>query len=156
MSQSTVGIVGRFGLAAVGLLVVGGLAAGCAVEDTTAAPAPEVSVTATASSPEKKAEPEKGTKTQQQALRAAEDYLDMLAFSKKGLQQQLEYDKHTKADAQWAVEHVDADWMEQAVKAAQSYLDVMSFSEEGLVDQLVNDGFTKEQATHGAAEAMKD
>lgn len=111
--------------------------------------------------PEKKSEPKpeekkpETTKSQEQALRAAEGYLEYAAFSKKGLAEQLEYEDFSKADAEWAAEHVDADWNEQAVKAALNYLEYSAFSESELADQLEYEGFTAKQAKHGASEAYK-
>lgn len=95
------------------------------------------------------------TKGQEQALRKAESYLDLSAFSKKGLADQLEYEGFSKADAEWAVDHVDVDWNEQAVKKALSYLEHSAFSESELADQLEYEGFTAKQAKHGASEAYK-
>lgn len=93
------------------------------------------------------------TVAQQQAHKKAEQYLATLPFSKSGLIEQLQYDKHELADAKYGVEQLDADWNEQAARKAAEYLDTMSFSRDGLIDQLVYDGFTKKQATHGVTEA---
>lgn len=90
------------------------------------------------------------TTSQEQAVRAAESYIDTMPFSKRGLIDQLVYDQHSEADATFAVNHIDVDWNEQAVKAAQGYLDIMPFSQGDLVDQLKHDGFTQAQAEHGA------
>jgi hypothetical protein len=96
------------------------------------------------------------TFAQQQALAAANDYLDMMAFSKKGLREQLEYDGFPKADAKWAVNHVITDWKVQAVLAAEDYLDTMPMSKAELIDQLEYDGFTPAQAEHGASVAYRN
>lgn len=96
------------------------------------------------------------TPAQANALRAAEQYLDTMAFSKDGLIQQLssEYGSdYEKADAKWAVNQLDVDWNEQAVRAGQQYLDTMPFSYDGLVQQLSSDAgskFTKAQAVYAA------
>lgn len=119
------------------------------------APAEKPKETASAEAPEsEEAEPEV-TKGQEQALLKAESYLDLSAFSKKGLIKQLEYEGFSKADAEWAVDHVDVDWNEQAVKKALSYLELSAFSESELADQLEYEGFTAKQAKHGASEAYK-
>lgn len=89
------------------------------------------------------------TKGQLNALRKAGDYLDLTAFSKKGLADQLEFEKFSKEDAEWAVKNCGADWKEQAAKKAQDYLDMMSFSRDGLIDQLEFEGFTHKQAVYG-------
>jgi hypothetical protein len=118
---------------------------------TEAAPDPEPEPEATAEAPE----PENAaTVSQANALRAAESYLDTMAFSKAGLIDQLssEYGSgFDPADAKWAVRQLDVDWSEQAVRAAESYLDTMAFSRQGLIDQLSSEygsQFTKKQAVH--------
>ncbi|MBW0119566.1 Ltp family lipoprotein, partial [Pseudonocardia abyssalis] len=75
---------------------------------------------------------------------------DFMAFSRSGLIKQLEFEGFSTADATFAVDTVDVDWMVQAEKSAQSYLDFTSFSRSGLIDQLEFEGFTSEQARHGA------
>lgn len=85
----------------------------------------------------------------QNALSKAEDYLDYMAFSKKGLIKQLKYEGYTTKEANYAVNHVSVSWKEQAAKAAQNYIDTMSFSKSGLIDQLKYEGFTQKQAEYG-------
>lgn len=92
------------------------------------------------------------TKGQENALRAAESYLGVMAFSKSGLVEQLGFDGYETVDAEWAVENVEADWNEQAVRSAESYLETMAFSRDGLIDQLEFDGYTHEQAVHAVDE----
>ena len=115
---------------------------------------------------EEKASPEDNmTTAQKNAYKAAQNYLDTMAFSKKGLIDQLssEYgDGYEKADATFAVETLEkeglVDWNEQAEKAAKNYLETMSFSKDGLIEQLESeygDQFTHEQAVHGADVAYK-
>ena len=58
-----------------------------------------------------------------------------------------------KADAEWAVKHVDVNWNQQAVRAAESYLDYQAFSRKGLINQLSSEygsQFTVKQATYAA------
>lgn len=100
---------------------------------------------------EAEAAAKRGTISQQNALRAAGDYLDFTAFSRPGLIKQLEYEKYSAEDATWAVDRVTVDWNEQAAKSAKSYLEFTSFSRSGLVDQLLYEGFTPEQAEYGAS-----
>lgn len=94
------------------------------------------------------------TLAQDNALRAAESYLDSMPFSKRGLIDQLssEYGSGYKAkEATWAVNQLDVDWNEQAVLQAKSYLDTMAFSRAGLIDQLSSEygsQFTVQQATY--------
>jgi hypothetical protein len=98
--------------------------------------------------------PAGATRAQQNALRAANQYLEVMAFSRAGLIEQLssEYgDGYTRDDAVWAVDRCGADWDDQAVRAAERYLEVMAFSRAGLIEQLSSehgDGFTVAQATH--------
>lgn len=96
-----------------------------------------------------KAEEESGTLSQQNALSQAENYLSFMAFSQKGLIDQLEFEGYPTKDAKWAVEHLSVNWNEQAAKKAEEYLDTMSFSRSGLVDQLIFEGFSKKQAEYG-------
>jgi hypothetical protein len=94
------------------------------------------------------------TSGQENALRAAANYLDVMPFSRQGLINQLEFEDYTTADATFAVDHVSVDWNEQAVKAAKNYLDIMPFSRQGLIDQLVFEHYTYEQASYGVDRAM--
>ncbi len=99
------------------------------------------------------------TKQQQNAVRSAEDYLNVMAFSRNGLIEQLSSDYgdgYDKKDATIAVDSLNVDWNEQAVKSAENYLDMSGFSCSGLIEQLSSshgEGFTKDQAKHGAEKA---
>ena len=85
-----------------------------------------------------------------QALRRAKEYLNVSAFSRQGLIEQLEYEGYSHSEAERAVDQCGADWFDQAVKKAKQYLKTSAFSYQGLVDQLEFEGFTYDQATHGA------
>ena len=89
------------------------------------------------------------TVAQQNAREKAQSYLDTMPFSRTGLIKQLVFEKFEKADAEYGVDALKADWNEQAAKKAQSYLDIMSYSQKGLIAQLKFEGFTTEQATYG-------
>jgi Host cell surface-exposed lipoprotein len=95
------------------------------------------------------------TASQDNARRSAESYLEMSAFSRKGLIQQLSSsagEGFSRADAIYAVNHIDVDWNEQAAKSAKGYLDMSTFSRQGLIEQLSSDageGFTYAQAVYG-------
>ena len=104
---------------------------------------------------EEKQKPEepKYTSSQEQAIGSASDYLDYGSFSKKGLADQLKFEEFSKADAAFAVNHIDVDWNAQAAGSAKDYLDTGSFSHGGLVDQLVFEGFTAKQAEYGVTKA---
>lgn len=99
------------------------------------------------------------TASQEQAVKAAEQYLETSAFSRKGLIQQLSSDAGSgfpREDAKFAVDYLNVDWKEQAAKAAQQYLETSAFSRQGLIEQLSSDagsGFTRKQAMHGVDKA---
>ena len=92
---------------------------------------------------------------EQNALDKALSYLEFMAFSKKGLKKQLEYEGFEKSEIKYAIKHCGADWKEQAVKKAEEYLNSQSFSKQGLYDQLIYEGFTEEQAEYGVEKAYK-
>jgi hypothetical protein len=85
-----------------------------------------------------------------QAIGMAHDYLDVMAFSKAGLADQLRYEGFSRSVANYAVDHIRVSWKNQAVKSAKSYLRVMHFSCSGLIDQLEYEEFTHRQAVYGA------
>lgn len=85
---------------------------------------------------------------EQNAIEAAEDYLNFSAFSYEGLIEQLEYEGYTSKEAAYAVDHCFVDWYDQAEKCAKSYLRHSSFSYTGLLEQLEYELFTHEQAKH--------
>lgn len=95
-----------------------------------------------------------GTDSQQQALRAAQNYLNEAAFSEEWLTAQVKSDGFSDADAEWAVEHVGADWNEQAYKKGLEYLTLTSFTYDDLVNQLVFEGFSQSQSEYGAGKAL--
>lgn len=88
------------------------------------------------------------------ALRSAESYLAMSGFSKQGLYEQLSSsagEGFTQAQAQYAVDHVDADWKKEAVESARSYLEMSPMSRADLIEQLsssAGEGFTYDQAVY--------
>ncbi len=83
------------------------------------------------------------------ALASAKSYLQVMAFSYKGLIEQLEYEGYTHSEATYGADNCGADWYEQAAKCAASYLDVMPFSRKELIEQLEYEGFTYDQAVYG-------
>ncbi len=94
------------------------------------------------------------TSGQENALKAGQNYIDIMAFSKAGLIGQLSSsagDGYSKPDATFAANNVDADWNSEAVEAAKGYMDMMSFSKDGLIQQLTSsagDKYTMEQAMY--------
>lgn len=95
------------------------------------------------------------TVAQQNAIDSAKNYLTISGFSRAGLIQQLSSsagDGFAKADATFAVDHIQANWNDQAAKSAKNYLTISSFSRAGLIQQLessAGDGFTHAQAVYG-------
>jgi hypothetical protein len=89
------------------------------------------------------------TRSEENAIASAEDYLSFMAFSRSGLIAQLEFEGFTTAEATLAVDSIDVSWRDQAWKSAEDYLDFMPFSRSELIDQLIYEGFTPEQATWG-------
>lgn len=86
------------------------------------------------------------------ALKSAEQYLDVMPFSYTGLIEQLEFSQYTHEEAVYAADHCGADWNEQAVKSAEQYLSIMAFSKSGLIDQLEYAGFTHSQAEYAVTQ----
>lgn len=90
------------------------------------------------------------TTGERNALKKANDYLRLMAFSYQGLIEQLKYEGFTTAESTYAADNCGADWNEQALKKAKDYLDMMPFSYSGLIKQLQYEDYTKSQATYGA------
>lgn len=87
---------------------------------------------------------------EQNALRKAESYLRLTAFSYSGLIKQLEYSGFTHSEAVYAANNCGADWYDNALRKAKSYLELTSFSYSGLIGQLEYSGFTHAQAVYAA------
>lgn len=79
---------------------------------------------------------------QKQALKKAEQYIDLMGFSKEGLRDQLEYEGFENESIEYAIENVVVNWNEEALEKAEQYMDLMGFSKEGMRGQLEYDGFT--------------
>jgi hypothetical protein len=99
------------------------------------------------------------TGPQKNAVRAAQSYLNISAFSRDGLIEQLSSQAgngFNVNDATKAVDSLNVDWNQEAVKSAKQYLQMMGFSCKGLVQQLssrAGSKFTEKQATFGAQRA---
>lgn len=90
---------------------------------------------------------------EKRALQRALAYLEYMAFSYKGLVEQLEHDGFTNKEAVYGADNCGANWNAQAEQKAKDYLNLMAFSYSRLVDQLEFDGFTRDQAEYGASRA---
>jgi SOS response regulatory protein OraA/RecX len=88
---------------------------------------------------------------QKNAKSKAASYLRSSSFSRSGLIDQLIYNQFSKADAEYGVDAVGANWKVQAAGKAESYLRFSAFSRSGLVDQLLYNGFTGSEAEYGVA-----
>lgn len=99
---------------------------------------------------EERIETEPVTVSQINAIRKANEYLDIEGFSKIGLIKQLKFEGFPEADSTYAVDNINVDWNAQARRKGQSYLDISAFSRSGLITQLKFEGFTNEQATYAA------
>jgi uncharacterized protein YecT (DUF1311 family) len=125
-----------------------------------APPAPSAQSTAPApSTPNAKSTPQALTGPQKNAVRAAQSYLSISAFSRDGLIEQLSSQAgngFNVNDATKAVDSLNVDWNQEAVKSAKQYLQMMGFSCKGLVQQLSSRAgakFTEQQANFGAQRA---
>lgn len=136
----------------------GGSSSPSASDSTTSTTSNTDSNAGTETAPTQAAAPDM-TSGQQQAVGAAQDYLNSQAFSKKGLVDQLSSPNGSgfaRADAVYAVNHIDVDWNNEAAKAAKEYLDSMHFSRSGLIEQLESPNgsqFTHAQAVYGVNQA---
>jgi colicin import membrane protein len=134
------------------IIAIAALSCTAAFADQTQAEKDIAMIKALASSNEGDAPAASQTVAQENACESAQDYLDMMAFSRKGLIRQLIREGYSVEDATYAADVVDADWDEQAAKSAQDYLDTMSFSRKGLINQLKHEGFTEKQAVYGVSQ----
>lgn len=108
---------------------------------------------------QEEAEPEGLSRPQKNAVRSAEQYINMTGFSREGLIEQLssEYgDGYGVDDATIAIDSLNIDWNEQAVRSAEQYLDMTGFSCDGLIEQLSSSAgskYTVSEANYGAQQA---
>lgn len=91
------------------------------------------------------------------ALKSAQTYSDDMHMSKRGIYEQLTSDagdKFDNASAQYAVDHVKADWNKNALESAKSYQKDQNMSPEEIRDQLTSDAgdkFTQDQANYAVS-----
>jgi hypothetical protein len=155
-TRPTLKIIGALAALALGVAVTG-----CAATtETTATAGSGKSEQVAHKSGAKKAKAKSGPKmttSQRNAVESAKNYLQFQAFSRKGLIQQLSSaagDGFPRADARYAVNHIDVDWNAQAVKSAREYMNTQSFSRNALIEQLsssAGEGFTLAQAQHAVS-----
>ncbi|WP_207760009.1 Ltp family lipoprotein [Bifidobacterium primatium] len=93
----------------------------------------------------------------QNALTQAQQYSDNMYMSKAGIYQQLTSEYGGKFDndaAQYAIDHVKADWNKNALKTAENYQKQMSLSREEIRSQLTSpygEQFTQSEADYAVA-----
>lgn len=96
----------------------------------------------------------KPTSEQKNALKQAESYSEALHMSKQAIYDQLtsQYGgKFEKADAQYAIDNISADWNANALESAKSYRDSLNMSRGAIYDQLISQyggKFTKSEAQY--------
>ncbi|CUY00553.1 surface lipoprotein-related protein [Staphylococcus epidermidis] len=75
-------------------------------------------------------------------------------MSKQGIYDQLTSsagDKFSKEDAQYAIDHLKADYKKNALKSAESYQEDMNMSKNAIYEQLISnsgDKFTEKEAQY--------
>lgn len=99
---------------------------------------------------QEKADKEAAQQTEKDnALLVAQNYIDQMAFSEKGLREQLKYEKFPDYAIDYAVAHVIVNYNEEAEEAANNYMTTVPMSKSALYDQLIYEGFTASQANYG-------
>ena len=86
------------------------------------------------------------------ALGKAKSYNSLFHMSKKRMYRQLtsDFDKFSNDAAQYAVDHLEADYKYNALFNAKNYRKLFNMSKSGLFNQLTSyiDGFTEEEANY--------
>lgn len=88
------------------------------------------------------------------ALAKAQVYSDTMYMSKKGIYDQLTSDygeQFSEEAADYAMEHIDADWKANALAKAKTYEEEMNMSPDAIHDQLTSDygeQFTEDEADY--------
>lgn len=91
----------------------------------------------------------KANRENEKALKSANNYIKIMAFSEQGLRGQLEFEGFDSDQIDYAIDNVEVDWNEEAVQSATSYSDTLNMSSTAIYDQLIFEGFTAEQAQYG-------
>lgn len=96
------------------------------------------------------------------ALNKAETYSQIMSMSKAGIYNQLtsEYGEKFSADAaQYAIDHMEADWKANALAKATTYSETMVMSKASIYDQLISEygeQFTEEEAQYAIENVVAD
>jgi hypothetical protein len=95
------------------------------------------------------------TTPRQAAIDSAQVYVDMGQFSRTKLISQLSsgyVENYTKADGEYAADHIDVDYFQEAFQSAELYMEVeQKFTRNSMIKQLTTaEQFTKAQAIYAA------
>ncbi|RUQ21328.1 hypothetical protein D8M21_07110 [Kocuria sp. HSID16901] len=86
------------------------------------------------------------------ALKKGQSYAQTMNMSKQGIYNQLtsSVEQFTPEAAQYAIDHIDANWNENALKKAKDYQSQQNMSPEAVRTQLTSEieGFTPEEADY--------
>ena len=92
----------------------------------------------------------------QAALAQAQDYSELLYMSKQGIYDRLtSVDKFTSEAAQYAVDHLKADYNANALAEAKHYQKRMHMSKRGIYDELTREDKFTPEAAHYAVDNLK-
>lgn len=149
----------KWGAAALGVLIVFGIAGSCGGGDDENAPAPTTAVDAPAKESEAAPAPteEKNDDVPMEfknALKKADGYTNRQHMSEARLFEQLtsEYGENFSPEAaQYAIENVVTDYNKNALEKAKSYQEHQAMSTDRIYEQLVSEygeNFTPEQAQY--------
>lgn len=89
-----------------------------------------------------------------ESLKRAEDYIESMSFSKKGLAQRLKFEGYPEDAISFAVGSVSVDYNEEALGRAKMLKIEQKFTENGIREQLYFDGFEEEEINY-AVENLK-
>lgn len=92
---------------------------------------------------------EKAGKENENALKTAQNYVDIMSFSEEGLRSQLDFEGFEPDQIDYAIDNVEVDYNQEAVDSATSYSETMSMSSSAIYDQLIFEGYTADQAQYG-------
>ena len=90
-----------------------------------------------------------------QAVAMAREYLSHMAFSRKGLREQLEYEGFSSETASRAVKAVYSDENGNCLRCARNYMQHMTFSKAGLRGQLEYEGYSAAAINYAIGEVFR-
>lgn len=108
-----------------------------------------------ASEVKEKVDPGKAQARKEQALKKAESYVQTAFMAKKGLRTQLDHEGYSKAEIDYALDNIEADWKEIALKSGENYMEFNKFTKSELKKQLKFEGFSKEEIDYALSKIFK-